>query len=168
MCTIAWNSPRSFWMGVPDRIIRRRVSSSLNIFAVLLFADLSLWPESNICQIRLMAIKFRLPSSHITRPIGGLKWWTNETYELRHLIWDYLLEIWDFISVMQNIIWFHWESMCTDILTLQSAGVRSQWSISHVLCWRTSELAKLVGQGGLFWRTTARMYQSQHCSCRTL
>lgn len=42
--TIVWNSPKSFWIGVPDSIIRLGVRSTLNISLVLFFADLSLCP----------------------------------------------------------------------------------------------------------------------------
>jgi hypothetical protein len=37
--TIAWNSLRSFWIGVPERMMRRGVRKCSNIFDVLLFAD---------------------------------------------------------------------------------------------------------------------------------
>jgi hypothetical protein len=40
--TIAWNSPRSFWMGVPDSITLRLVLNDLNAAVVLLLADFSL------------------------------------------------------------------------------------------------------------------------------
>ena len=46
MCrTIAWNSPRSFWIGVPERMIRRGVLRFSNIFEVLLLADFNLCPR---------------------------------------------------------------------------------------------------------------------------
>lgn len=38
--TIAWNSPRSFCMGVPERMIRLVVDRASNMVEVLLFADL--------------------------------------------------------------------------------------------------------------------------------
>jgi hypothetical protein len=40
--TMAWNSLKSFWIGVPDRMILRGVRRALNIAVVLLFADFSL------------------------------------------------------------------------------------------------------------------------------
>lgn len=71
--TIAWNSLKSFWIGVPDRIMRLSVESASNIFEVLLFADLSLWPAESL--FRSGDYDLRLPcapSSQITSPIGGL------------------------------------------------------------------------------------------------
>lgn len=54
--TIAWNSPKSFCIGVPDSITRRRVLKSLNICVVLFWDDFK-----------------RCPSSQIIRSICGLK-----------------------------------------------------------------------------------------------
>lgn len=54
--TMAWNSLKSFCIGVPDSIIRRRVLKSLNICVVLFWDDFK-----------------RCPSSQIMRSICGLK-----------------------------------------------------------------------------------------------
>lgn len=50
--TMAWNSLRSFCIGVPERIILRGVRSASNIVEVLLLADLSLWPSCDHFKIK--------------------------------------------------------------------------------------------------------------------
>ena len=74
--TMAWNSLKSFCIGVPERIMRRGVLSASNILDVLLLADFRRWPyESRLgsaFRSRQAVHHGDSPSSQMMRPIGGL------------------------------------------------------------------------------------------------
>ena len=70
----------SFWIGVPVRMTLRGVLSASNITEVLLFADLSLWPDDLSIEAKLAnkGMRSRKPSSQTMRPIGGLEFKNHE------------------------------------------------------------------------------------------
>jgi hypothetical protein len=71
---MAWNSPKSFCIGVPDNMTRLRVSRDLNTAAVLLFADFNLCPKAKyVCEGFPEGFTFQyMPSSHTINPMGEL------------------------------------------------------------------------------------------------
>jgi hypothetical protein len=127
--TIAWNSPRSFCIGVPDNMTLLRVSNALNTAAVLLFADFNRCPDNTNLFAKQKRYRFwYLPSSHMINPIGGLR----ASWILRHIViqtWTYYM--FESLSLRAIIKWPHGWEQATHITVLRRSYpiIRTSWTL---------------------------------------